>query len=73
MYVGYTKPHPKWIADAKYEKIYPAEQMPLPRMPEGYLEKRHDAFQVLANFKNVQVPFPADRIRRARACLLTAW
>ena len=42
-------------------------QMPLPRMPEGYLEKRHDAFQVLANFKNVQVPFPADRIRRARS------
>jgi choline-sulfatase len=67
MYVGYTKPHPKWIADARYEKIYPAAQMPLPRWPDGYLEKRHDAFQVLANFKNVQVPFPTERVRRARS------
>jgi choline-sulfatase len=67
MYVGYTKPHPKWIADAKYEKIYPAEKMPLPRWPEGYLEKRHDCFQVLANFKNVQVSFPAGRVRKARS------
>ena len=67
MYVGYTKPHPKWIADAKYEKIYPAAEVPLPRWPDGYLEQRHHAFQVLANFKNIQVPIPTARIRRARS------
>jgi choline-sulfatase len=67
MYVGYTKPHPKWVADKKYEKIYPPAEMPLPRWPDGYLEQRHHAFQVLANFKNVQVPVPAARVRRARS------
>ena len=41
--------------------------MPLPNIPAGYLERRHTMFQVLANFKNVQVPIPEARIRRARA------
>jgi choline-sulfatase len=41
--------------------------MPLPSWPAGYLERRHLAFQTLANFKNIQVPIPEDRVRRARA------
>jgi choline-sulfatase len=41
--------------------------MPMPSWPDGYLERRHIAFQTLANFKNIQVPIPEERIRRARA------
>jgi choline-sulfatase len=67
MYVGLGKPHPKFVAHSKYEQIYPPAKMPLPMWPEGYLEKRHLMFQTLANFKNIQVPIPADRVRRARA------
>lgn len=67
LYLGLTKPHPKFAAASKYRDIYPPEKMPLPRWPEGYLENRHTAFQILANFKNVQALVPAERVRRARA------
>jgi choline-sulfatase len=66
-YVGLSKPHPKWNAAAKFKDLYPADKMPMPSWPDGYLERRHIAFQTLANFKNIQVPIPEDRIRRARA------
>lgn len=67
MYVGFSKPHPKFVAALKYRDIYPPAQMPLPEIPDGYLERRHTMFQVLANFKNVATPVPADRVRRARS------
>jgi choline-sulfatase len=41
--------------------------IPLPKMPPGYMEKRHTAFQILANFKNVATPVPEERVRRARS------
>ena len=66
-YGGMHSPHPKWVAQKKYEEIYPPAKMPLPGVPAGYLEKRHTMFQVIANFKGVQTPIPEDRIRRARA------
>jgi choline-sulfatase len=66
-YVGLSKPHPKFEAASRFHEIYPPDKMPLPRWPEGYLENRHAMFQVLANFKNVQVPVPGERVRRARA------
>jgi choline-sulfatase len=62
-----TKPHPKFEAATRFREIYPPDKMPLPRWPDGYLEQRHTMFQVIANFKNVQTPVPADRVRRARA------
>jgi choline-sulfatase len=67
MYLGMHMPHPRWVAQKKYEQIYPPGKMPLPLIPPGYLEKRHTMFQVLANFKNIATPIPDDRIRRARA------
>jgi choline-sulfatase len=66
-YGGMHMPHPKFIAQKKYEEIYPPAKMPLPNIPAGYLEKRHTMFQVLANFKNVSTAIPEIRIRRARA------
>lgn len=66
-YGGMHMPHPKWVAQKKYEEIYPPAGMPLPTIPAGYLEKRHTMFQVLANFKGIQSPIPEDRVRRARA------
>lgn len=67
MYVGITKPHPKFEAHTKYREMYPPAQMPLPTWPEGYLEKRHAMFQLIANFKGVQLPVPKERVQRARA------
>lgn len=67
MYAGIVKPHPKFEAAARYREIYPPEKMPLPQWPEGYLERRHPMFQMLANFKNIQSPIPRDRVQRARS------
>jgi len=67
VYGGMHMPHPKWVAQKKYEVIYPPNRMPLPEIPPGYLEQRHPVFQILANFKNIQVPIPESRVRRARA------
>ena len=66
-FVGLSKPHPKFEAASRFEGVYPPDKMPLPRWPGGYLERRHSTFQVLANFKNVQLPVPEERVRRARA------
>lgn len=66
-WVGFNKPHPKFEAHTRFEAMYPPAEMPLPTIPEGYLEKRHTMFQVIANFKNVATPVPADRVRRARS------
>jgi len=67
LYVGLTQPHPKFVALPKYRDLYPPEKMPLPVIPEGYLEARHTFFQVVANFKNIQSPIPNERVQRARA------
>lgn len=66
-YGGMNMPHPRFVAQKRYEEIYPPAAMPLPEIPAGYLERRHTMFQVLANFKNLQTPVPAERVRRARA------
>jgi choline-sulfatase len=70
VYVGMHMPHPKWVANKKYESWYPADKMPLPEIPDGYLERRHTTFQVLANFKNIATPIAPAKIRRARAAYL---
>ena len=67
IYAGLTQPHPKWVALPKYRDMYPPEKMPLPLIPEGYLETRHTFFQIAANFKNIQSPIPKERVQRARA------
>ena len=66
-YVGLVKPHPKFDAATRFREIYPPDRMPLPSWPDGYLERRHPMFQILANFKNIQTPIPQDRVRRARS------
>ncbi|MGH9663696.1 MAG: sulfatase-like hydrolase/transferase [Bryobacteraceae bacterium] len=66
-YAGFHLPHPNWVAQEKYRALYPPETMPLPAWPDGYLERRPAMFQILANFKNISTPIPADRVRRARA------
>jgi choline-sulfatase len=67
LYVGLTQPHPKWVALPRYRDVYPPDKMPLPVIPEGYLEARHTFFQIVANFKNIQSPIPKERVQRARA------
>lgn len=67
VYVGPHAPHPKWHALTKYREMYPAEKMPLPQMPAGYLERRHPTFQIFANYRQVSLPIPDERVRRIRS------
>jgi choline-sulfatase len=66
-YVGLTLPHPVFVAQRKFEALYPPEKMPLPNIPEGHLEQLHIPFQVLRDFNRISTPIPVQRIRRARA------
>jgi choline-sulfatase len=67
LYVGMHMPHPKWVASKKFESWYPTEQMPLPHVPQAYLDERHPVFDGMANHKNIAKPIPAENIRKARA------
>lgn len=70
VYVGMHMPHPKWDAHKKFESWYPLDKIPLPEIPRGYFDKRHEAFDVMANYKNIASPIPADKVRKARAAYL---
>lgn len=65
-YVGVVSPHPEFGAPQKYWDLYPPDQVPLPNLPPGYLDKLHPVFQVLRDFSMISTPIPEDRIRRAR-------
>ncbi|HUZ46176.1 MAG TPA: sulfatase-like hydrolase/transferase [Terriglobia bacterium] len=66
-YVGFTMPHPRWIAQRKYVDTYPPGKMPLPVVPLSYLDERPEPFTLLANFHNVSAPISRKRVQRARA------
>lgn len=67
LYVGFTEPHPKFVALQKYWDMYPAYSMDMPNIPPGHLENLHLDFQELRRFKRIATPIPEERIRRARA------
>ena len=66
-WVGFTAPHPVFKAKPQYEEIYPPAKMALAQWPDGYLERRHPVFQMLASYKDIQLPIAAERQRNARA------
>ena len=65
-YVGVVSPHPRFEAPQKYWGLYPPDQVPLPNLPPGYLDKLHPVFQVLRDFSMISTPVSEERIRRAR-------
>lgn len=66
-YVGFTAPHPAFVAGRKYWDLYPREKVDLPRVPAEYLESQHLIFQELRHFKRIATPIPERRVRNARA------
>jgi choline-sulfatase len=66
-YLGFTMPHPPFGAPQKYWDLYPSDQVRMPNVPPGYLEKLPLEFQVLRNFKMISTPVPEERVRRARS------
>ena len=66
-YVGFTAPHPAFVARRKYWDMYPREDVDLPRVSAEYLETQHLMFQEMRHFKRIATPIPEERIRRARA------
>jgi choline-sulfatase len=66
-YLGFIMPHPPFGAPQKYWDLYPIDQVRMPNVPPGYLEKLPLGLQVLRNFKMISTPIPEERIRRARS------
>lgn len=66
-YIGFTAPHPAFVARRQYWDMYPPDEVDLPQVPPDYLERQHLAFQELRHFKRIATPIPERRIRRARA------
>ncbi len=67
LYVGFTEPHPRFVALKKYYEMYPPEKVQLPEVPAAYLERQHLMLQELRRFKRIATPIPEARRRRARA------
>ena len=66
-YVGFTAPHPAFVAQRKYWDMYPRERVDLPQVPADYLESQHLMFQELRHFKRIATPISEQRVRNARA------
>jgi choline-sulfatase len=66
-YLGFTTPHPPFGAPQEYWELYPPDQVRMPNVPPGYLEKLPLEFQLLRNFKMISTPVPEERVRRARS------
>ncbi len=66
-YVGFTAPHPAFVAGRRYWEAYPLNEVDLPVIPDRYLENQHLMFQELRHFKRIATPIPERRIREARA------
>ena len=66
-YVGFTAPHPAFVAGREYWEMYPLDDVDVPIVPSGYLDKQHLVFQELRHFKRIATPIPERRIRSARA------
>lgn len=67
IYVGFTQPHPAFLALDKYYEEYPRYGIDMPNNPPGHLENLHLVMQELRHFKRLAVPIAEERIRRARA------
>lgn len=66
-YIGVATPHPRFQAPQKYFDLYPPDEVRLPDIPPGYLERMPLVFQVLRNFNMTSTPIAEERIRRARS------
>ncbi len=63
-YVGFSLPHPKFVALEKYYDLYQADQVDMP--PDHDMAELHQVYQGLRYFKQLADPVPEERVRRAR-------
>ena len=66
-YVGFTAPHPAFVAGRSYWEVYPLDEIDLPNLPDEYLDTQHLMFQELRHFKRIATPIREQRVRQARA------
>ena len=64
-YVGFSLPHPKFVALEKYYGLYQTDQVDMP--PHHDTAELHQVYQGLRYFKQLADPVPEERVRRARA------
>ena len=65
-YVGFTAPHPAFVAQRKYWDLCPSKRIDPPEVTGEYLESQHLMFQGLRHFKRIATPIAEQRVCRAR-------
>ena len=67
MYLGYTEPHPPFIALQKYFDQYYPDHVDMPETSEEELEDLSPVYKELRHYKGIATPIADEKIRRARA------
>ena len=67
LFVGYIAPLPGFQVEPAYSKLYSPEKVPVPRLPDGYLETIPEPWEATRAYKRISTPIPEARIRRALA------
>jgi choline-sulfatase len=66
MWVGFTAPLPYFVVGKRYYDMYQESNIPMPEIPDGYLDKLPPPWEVTRTYKCIATPIAEERIRRAR-------
>jgi len=66
-YLGLNCPHPRWVIPERFYRMYPLEDIPLPKMPNGWPPQLHPVLAETNRYNKFDERFPEETIRRARA------
>jgi len=67
LYVGLVLPHPPFVAAEKYRNLNSIQDIHLPDIPPGYLDRMHVGFRLMRNFYLITDRIPEEDVRTARA------
>ena len=63
--VGLYRPHTPYVAPKKYFEMYPADEIVVPRTPEGYLDTLPKSARISLTRKKDQLNLPDETARKA--------
>lgn len=64
--VSFIAPHFPLVVPQRFWDLYPLDEIDLPNIPDGHLEKQHPVYQRMRSMFGC-IDFPDDLVRRARA------
>jgi choline-sulfatase len=65
--VGFIAPHFPLVVPERHWEMYPPDEVDLPELPPGHLERQHPVFTRMRGMFGAAEVFPEAQVRRARA------